>query len=83
MKVLTQNQINELYNDLVGTCSDIDIVLMELFEVDSITELSPATLEEIDQMMFNCGECGWWCDINESTECPGGDEVCEECACRK
>jgi hypothetical protein len=80
MKVLTQEQINQLHADLVGTCNDIDIVLMELFEFDSLTELSPATLDEIDQIMFNRAECGWWCDIGEATVGYDGED-CKDCAC--
>lgn len=34
---------------------------------------------EIDQLMFRCDMCGWWCEIGEMAE---GDDVqiCADCA---
>ncbi len=80
MRDLTPTQVNELYQTLVGTCQDIDVELDLLFDIPNITELSDDTLEEIDQLMFNCSHCGWWCEAGEAVEGPGDEDICEDCA---
>ena len=89
MRDLTRAEISTLYNDLVGTCDDIDKHL-EQFEA-TLEDLSPDTLSEIDQLMFCCDNCGWWCEASEasSDEPEAGDDefmiretdeiICKDC----
>lgn len=92
MRDLTKAEINILFDELVGTAGDIDVHL-EQFGVE-LLDLSEDTLSEIDQMMFQCDVCGWWCEAGEcaNNELEGGhadegfpihdsDElICQDCA---
>lgn len=33
----------------------------------------------IDQLMFRCEMCGWWCEIGEMAD-GDGVQICEDCA---
>jgi len=35
-------------------------------------------LIELDQQIFNCTGCGWWCDISEEN-IQDEEQVCEDC----
>lgn len=92
MKNLTQAEISTLCNEMIGTCSVIDVYL-EQFGA-RLEDLSPGTLSEIDHMMFQCAACGWWCEICEASthEPEAGHEdegyslretdelICKDCA---
>lgn len=51
---------------LMGTCDDGG---------EETEDLTPAELEEFDQLVFRCA-CGWWCEIGEMS--PDG-EHCDDC----
>lgn len=57
----------ELVDDLRGTCKSLDI---ELYTVDERNEL--------DDEIFCCEECGWWCDVDELNE-RDGNQLCNDC----
>lgn len=44
----------------------------------------PETTEnctELDGLVFQCAECGWWCEAGEANENPDGDgDLCDDCA---
>lgn len=59
-----KSKIQQLADDLVGTADDFDI---EDYTQDELIEL--------DNQIFRCECCGWWCENSENT----GDEICEDC----
>lgn len=78
MLILTADQINTLVDSLAGSTGDLDRYCEETFGVKDATELDPESLGDIDDAVFLCDECGWWCRIEELGS---GDDcrVCDEC----
>lgn len=65
------DSIDELIEALQGSCYDLD------------TEgLTDKELEYIDENIFICVSCGWWCESGDynSEACEAtGEDVCSEC----
>ncbi|MCK4823222.1 hypothetical protein KA005_46125 [bacterium] len=59
------SRIRDIINDLEGTCNWLDY--------DEITELE---LELLEEEIFCCSTCSWWCPIEEINE----ENVCTDCA---
>lgn len=51
-------------------CDDLDLSTMD----DEVTRA-------VDDEIFNCTDCNWWCDISEecSEECDADEWVCQDC----
>lgn len=71
------NLIDELIYHLNGTslsleegCSDLGI---------NSNDLSLEDLIEIDNWIFQCDGCGWWCDIGDRVSNSIGN-FCSDCA---
>ena len=73
---LNEEQLNKLINHLQGSCDNIDSYIEEEFDADSLSTENYAT---IDQAIFLCDECGWWCSQDENSE-KVEEWVCEDCA---
>lgn len=69
--------INELIENTVGTCQSLDEHL-EYFDME-LDDLSMEELGYIDDSIFNCDCCGWWCELSEI--CPEIEDavVCMGC----
>lgn len=65
--------ISELIESLNGTCKTIAEALPDDMEEDDLTE---ADHEDIDNQIFLCEQCNWWCEICERIE---EDDICEDC----
>ena len=61
---------NKLGEELEGTCESIFEMLPEGMNEDDLTQ---DDLEIIDNLVFQCTACGWWCGIdmmvNDENEC--------------
>lgn len=79
---LTQEQINELINALQGSCSSINEQLQMRWDVD-VEELDNEmeVLLAIDEEIFCCSTCNWWCPMSEETATPQGESEfgCSDC----
>jgi hypothetical protein len=43
-------------------------------------ELTQDECLELDQEVFLCDTCSWWCDASEANENPsGGGDLCDDC----
>jgi len=51
--------------DLKGTCNHLDL--------DDFTVVE---LQLLDEEIFECEQCGWWCELNEMSE---DAMVCTDC----
>ena len=63
--------LQELIEALQGTCYSLD--------TDGLTE---DQLGQIDDQIFLCAECGWWCeagDYNQEACEATGEDFCSEC----
>lgn len=58
------SKIQEKINELLGTCKTLNI------EDFSIEELSL-----LDEQIFLCDTCGWWCEVEEQSE----NNNCSDC----
>jgi formylmethanofuran dehydrogenase subunit E len=74
---LTQDEVNELVNYIQGTVMSLDNATEQLFGVSEM-DLDIESLSMIDDYVFECSNCGWWCEISEQNEIYG-DSVCDGC----
>jgi hypothetical protein len=73
--VLTQEQIDDIAETLRGTATSLEEQL-ERYDTDFAT----VTVEDcraLDELVFCCDACGWWCGRDEESDEPG---VCDDCA---
>ena len=71
---LTDEQ-KRLAHDLVGTCTMSN---PQWFE-DLIESGSKEALLELDDIVFCCAGCGWWCAAEECNELDA-EWFCDDCA---
>ena len=83
--LLSQEELNELIAYLLGSCKSVDEALNDItegkvesaYEVDNEDEM----YSQIDQVTFECVQCGWWCEAGDYAEVqdnPCGD-ICTDC----
>lgn len=74
MSALTEDQVTEICEYLIGTCESVqDAITKHDFEDtdDAIDQVN----ERIDDIGFCCELCGWWCELSESNDC----DICNDC----
>ena len=59
---------DEIINYLVGTCNSFDP-----------SEYSDEIVSEVDNHIFCCEECGWWCEMSEMSDDEEHDWTCSDC----
>lgn len=65
-----QKRAQELAAELEGTCRGTPD---EVFEVEGLAEA-------LDEIVFECTQCGWWSEIADLVENEnGGDDCCRDC----
>ena len=76
---MSQNNLdrwNQLIYDLQGTCNNLDSFL-ERNNAEDLIDYLPF-LEYLDNHIFLCDGCGWWCETSEmavtETVC-----ICDNC----
>ena len=77
---INNEQLQELIAYLQGSCKSLDEACQDMFEQDSGDCLTTEQLEEIDQEIFNCTQCGWWFELAEESESEDGEMICNGCA---
>lgn len=71
---LTDKQVREIADELIGTCKEIDEPLKELGL--TFDELMIEDCMALDEIVLCCDEgCGWWFDAGEVND----EGICEEC----
>ena len=76
--------INKVIESVQGTCDTLESHLPDGMEENDLT---PEDYIKIDNEIFLCSECGWWCEIcqaaseeakeaNDRTLC---ENICEDC----
>lgn len=61
---------------LQGTCKSLDEGLDNLYPGMTQDDLTPEDFDEIDNEIFLCDNCGWWCEISEQDD----NGFCLDCA---
>lgn len=70
--------LQQIVEDLKGQASKD---LPEVCEDNGIDyeSLQLEDLYYIDSEIFNCEQCGWWCEINEIYEGEQNRQICQDC----
>lgn len=79
MNSLTDTQIDELVDYLRGSCQSITAALYSLFDIDDEDIITLRQNGIIDDNIFNCATCGWWCDAGEYSENITDELICFDC----
>jgi hypothetical protein len=66
----------QIIYDLNGTCKSIEQVLDE-HNAKKLVDHLPF-LHYLDNHIFLCDCCGWWCDVSEAVDASHG-LVCDQC----
>lgn len=70
---MTTSRVQEVIDDLVGTAQDLGSVCEQHgFTQDQLTR---DELAQIDDWIFECEVCGWWCGTDERFDA----ETCTDC----
>lgn len=74
----TDFNVQTLIDDLQGSCATIEERLPDGMEWNDLTKEDHAA---IDEDIFCCEDCGWWCTTDEANENPNcGGDICNDCA---
>ena len=65
---------DEAAASLIGTCQSI----ASLGEEYKTLEMNGEFCARLDEQVFECTQCGWWCGQEEMAD--NDDWVCQECA---
>lgn len=72
---MTPERIEEIIEALRGTPKSLEDVLQEGEDPNDQT-----LCDSIDNAIFCCRVCEWWCDLGEANESPTGDgDECDDC----
>lgn len=78
-KHITDDQVREIHESLLGTSDTLDGGIREVCGDDyDQSDLSLDQVGEIDNHIFNCTTCGWWYEVNECND-DDGDSECDGC----
>lgn len=74
----TDFDVHKIIDTCQGTCSEsLQSALDYWYPEMNEDELTKDDLNTIDNEIFLCEQCGWWCEISECAE--DEDEICQEC----
>ncbi len=79
MEEKKEGLIQQIIDRLQGQCM---ITLADACEEVGLKEddLTSSDHDMIDNQIFNCEKCGWWCEIGEANINPeGGGDICNDC----
>lgn len=71
---MNKERAHEIVAQLTGSAQTLQAALR-----DGEDEYDPVLVEAIDDAIFNCTTCGWWCENEEMAESDDGPQ-CMECA---
>jgi len=67
---MTNEQLQSLIDDLIGTCDDIEAVIPEDITADQI--------DEICSRIFQCEGCNLWIEVEDETDDQHFCKICVE-----
>lgn len=81
MAKFTNEELEELVDALRGSTDTLDMAIKELFgDQYGEDQMDDSDHDYIDNEIFLCTDCGWWCEISdESQECLEGERICHDC----
>lgn len=77
----------EIVDHLQGTCDEIMTYIDNRIEEDDIDEEwfrknELQIMDYVDNRIFNCSQCGWWCEAGDWVDQGddySGEEICSDC----
>ena len=75
---MTNEQLGELYNILIGNDITLAEAIMKLDLDPEAVLADPDTVTEIETMIFVCDACGHWFDPQEA-DTSTGEMLCADC----
>lgn len=86
---ITHDEMQHVVNYLQGTCMSIEEAFAQL-EIEGLEDRDSVVNEEefyafLDNQIFECGQCGWWCETGDWMDDSHPDwspsvEICSSCA---
>lgn len=75
------SKIEELIGYLNGTCLSDSVAVPAIYGEDfnDLMDLSDVELATLDDAIFLCAGCSWWCEVWEAVD-DNGEDVCRDCA---
>jgi len=70
---MNRERANDIVAALVGSAGSIEACLNEGESADDAV-----LIEAIDDSIFNCVVCGWWCELEEMADADEGPQ-CNDC----
>ena len=67
-------RVQQAGEELAGTCLNLTDVVSDLERDDG------AFMIELDNIVFECEGCGWWCRTDEELNNESGEMLCNDCA---
>lgn len=65
-----QQTAEALANRLRGSCQSMPAEFEDDMDV----------LDHLEELIFLCPCCGWWCDVDELNETgPNSEDICDDC----
>lgn len=71
------DRVEQIIEHLQGSCMSFSEACNS-FDIES-DKLTQEELEQIDDTIFCCEGCNWWCDVGERTLNKDEEPVCEDC----
>ena len=68
--------IDKLVLYLQGTCKTTSEGINDLYPDMEEDDLTEEDVAHLDQEIFRCETCSWWCEISEMSE---EDQTCTDC----
>lgn len=75
---LSDEELERLKHELVGTCQEIDAALVNL-ALDVAPEVAEDQLLDGSPSVERCVGCEWWFESNALEADGAGDALCEQC----
>lgn len=73
--------VNKIIETCSGSCMETIQSAIEFHypEMDE-DDLTEDDINHIDNEIFNCSTCGWWCEISDESGTQENELVCNDCA---
>jgi len=70
--------VDDIAHELQGSASSLESVL-EYNGMEAAGD-DQDFLQALDQLVFCCDDCGWWCEISEMIDTgDSSEQVCDDC----
>ena len=71
-------EYQKIIDGLNGTCDGLHSHLDRVGREDLADNETFTAM--LDDQIFECSECGWWCEQGEANDIGTGEDACNDCA---